>query len=73
MVKKEQPEKNGNCDSNAIKEAIRRGEIMAVSVKTMPTIKGEAAKRLIAKLENPANQAPVLDKCKKLKEGFKEK
>jgi|LSQX01.3.fsa_nt_gb hypothetical protein len=73
MVRKEQPDNNGNCDGNLIKEAIRRGEIMAVSVKTMPTIRGEAAKRIIDKLENPANQAPVLDKCKKLKEAFKEK
>ncbi len=73
MVNKERPERNANCDGNIVKDAIRRGEIMAVSVKTMPTIKGEAAKRLIEKLENPVNQAPVLDKCKKLKETFKEK
>lgn len=73
MVKKEQPEENINVDGHIIKDAIRGGEIMAVSVKTMPTIKGEAAKKLIQKLENPVNQTLVLDKCKKLKEDFKEK
>ena len=55
------------------KAIYKRGEVMAVSLKTMPTIRGDAAKRIIEKLENPANQAPVLDKCKKLKEAFKEK
>lgn len=73
MVKEEQLGKNINCNGKIIKDAIERGEIMAVSVKTMPTIKGEAAKKLIHKLENPVNHAPVLDKCKKLKQDFKEK
>lgn len=69
MVKKEQL----GDDGKIVKDAIRRGEIMAVSVKTMPTITGEAAKKLIHKLENPVNNAAILDKCKKLKQDFREK
>lgn len=57
------------------KQRDEKGEvdIMAVSIKPAPVFKGQAAKDLLCKVENPTSKKELLAKCEELGKIFKEK
>lgn len=50
----------GSFNEKGLKLPIGGYEIMAVSIKPTPVIKGEAAKKIIANYEKPVNKSKIL-------------
>jgi len=46
-------------------------DILAVSIKPSPILKGEPAKRLVLLMDKPTDKTKLFEKCKKLSTIFK--
>ena len=60
-------DKYNNLKYDSTKEEL---EIMAVSVKPTPVFTGEAAKKLIEKIEKPTDKTELFKKCEQLSKIF---
>ena len=50
---------------------IKEVDVLAVSMRPSPILKGNDAKRLLAKMENPPNNKAVFEKSRELAKIFK--
>ncbi len=53
------------------KDCAKEVDVLAVSMRPSPILKGNNAKRLLAKMENPSNNKAVFEKSRELAKIFK--
>lgn len=60
-------------DKKEINNSYKEVDILAVSIKPSPVLKGSDAKKLLEEMSKPSNNKDLFKKCKELSLSFKEK